>query len=242
VKDVTAIVKTFLRDNYLFDCVGSLRETYPEMQILVADDGDPSDDKEEKLRALGANGYFRLPYNSGLSVGRNVLVDACKTQYLLLSDDDLLFTLKSGIEKLRTLMDISDIASGAFLNYGSVDHNYEADFIREGNRFRLVNVSWPPFSEYKGVRYGKCDLTHNIFVANTDLVRRVRWEESLKIRYEHEDFFLSAKIQGARVVYCPDVRVLHKKQRYPDSDEYASHRWEEVSCREAFMKKWEFIW
>lgn len=241
--DTTALVKTFLRDNYLFDCVASLRETYPDMPIIVADDGDPSDEKEEKLRSLGVNEYLRLPYNLGISVGRNTLVDACNTQYLLLSDDDLFFTPESGVEKLRTLMGISDIASGAFLNYGCEVFNYELNYIREeGGRFRSVDVPWPPFSEYEGVRYGKCDLTHNIFVANTDIVRKVRWEESIKVRYEHEDFFMSAKLQGVRVVYCPDVLVPHKKQKYIDSPEYLSHRGDDTASREAFIKKWGFIW
>jgi GT2 family glycosyltransferase len=242
MKDVTALVKAFLRDDYLFDCVRSLRETYPEIHIIVADDGNSSDEKEEQLRQLGVSKYIRLPFNSGLSVGRNAMVDACDTPYLLLCDDDLLFTSETRIENLRRLMDISDIASGAFLNYGTEVFNYEMNLNQGEGRFWLSNVTWPPFSDYEGVRYGKCDLTHNIFVADTEVIRRIRWEPNIKVRYEHEDFFMSAKLQGASVVYCPDVLVLHKKQGYPASSEYASHRWDDAPSREAFIAKWGFIW
>jgi hypothetical protein len=44
--DVTALIKTFLRDEYLFTCVSSLRLNYPNLRIIVADDGYCSDAKE----------------------------------------------------------------------------------------------------------------------------------------------------------------------------------------------------
>ena len=242
MKDVTAIIKTFLRDRYLFECVESLHKTYPDMLISVADDGDPSDEKEAKLKELGVTRYIRMPYASGLSAGRNVLLDACDTPYLLLCDDDMFFNEASNIEKLYTLMGVADIAGGAFLQYGAFVHNYSANLIQEGNQFRLAAVEWPSFEEYNGVRYGQCDLTHNIFVAKTDKVRKVRWEDGLKIRFEHEDFFMTAKQQGLKVVYCPDVAVAHKLQGYTDIPEFSSHRWDDTSSREVFLKKWGFIW
>jgi GT2 family glycosyltransferase len=244
MNDVTAIIKTFLRDDYLFDCVKSLRALYPGMPIAVADDGNSSDEKETKLRDAGVTKYIRMPFNSGLSAGRNVLIDACETPYFLLGDDDLLYTPETHIEYLRTLMGVADIAAGAFLDYGRYIYHYERNLVREPNgRFRLVHVTgWPPFSVYEDVRYGKCDLVHNIFVARTDIVRQIRWDEGIRIRYEHEDFFMSTWLQGTRVVYCPDVAVLHKLQGYADSQEYRSHREDDTASRAAFAKKWGFVW
>jgi hypothetical protein len=51
--DVTALIKTFLRDEYLFTCVLSLHLHYPNIKIFVADDGYCSDEKEARLKDTG---------------------------------------------------------------------------------------------------------------------------------------------------------------------------------------------
>ncbi len=243
MKDVTACVKTFLRDDYLFDCVKSLRTTYPDMPISVADDGDPSDKKEARLRDMGVNKYIRLPFNVGLSAGRNVLVDAVDTPYLLLSDDDHLYTQETHVEYLRGLMDIADIAGGAFLSKDGGVSRYTSCLRRNPDgRFDLVGCGWPSFSAHNGIRYLWCNVNHNFFVAHTDVVRRVRWDENLRIRYEHEDFFMTAWLQKVKIVHCPDVLLLHKKQEYVPSREYLDHRWDADAAEEAFRKKWGFSW
>lgn len=241
MKDVTACVKTFMRDDYLFDCVKSLRTTYPDTPIFVADDGDTSDEKESKLREMGVSKYLRLPYGVGVCAGRNALADACETQYLLIGDDDFLYTPDTHLENLRTLMGVADIAAGGVLVNGEV-LRYEDDFIIRNGRYDLGPVKFPPFETFNGVRYGKCDLTLLFFVARTDVVRRVRFDVDLKPCYEHEDFFMVAKKYNTRVVYCPDTLVLHKPQGYALSTEYLSHRWDHRPCTRAFFKKWGFTW
>jgi len=239
MKDVTAIVKTFLRDDYLFDCVQSIHSTYPEMQIFVGDDGYHSDEKEAKLKELGATKYIRIPFNVGLSAGRNILVDAVETPYLLLSDDDHLYTSDTHAEYLRTLMDVADIAGGGFLNPEGANI-YLSCLRQDGGRFNLINAK--PLERYKNIGFRRCDVNHNFFIARTDIVRRIRWDENLMIRYEHEDFFMVAWKQGVRVVHCPDVLLLHKTQGYEPSLEYRLHRQNDASSASAFLKKWGFMW
>ena len=69
LRDVTALVKTFLRDEYLFTAVLSLRRHYPEITIIVADDGYCSDEKEARLKEAGVSVYIALPWNRGVSRG-----------------------------------------------------------------------------------------------------------------------------------------------------------------------------
>jgi glycosyltransferase involved in cell wall biosynthesis len=79
VNDVTAIVCTFLRDEYLFNCIRSLKQHYPNIRILVADDGHISDEKERALTDLGVERYVRLPFNVGLPAKRNALLALVET-------------------------------------------------------------------------------------------------------------------------------------------------------------------
>ena len=60
MKNVTAPVKSFLRDLYLFRAVKSLKDLHPDIHVLVADDGHVSDTKEAKLRDMGVERYIRL--------------------------------------------------------------------------------------------------------------------------------------------------------------------------------------
>jgi GT2 family glycosyltransferase len=243
MKDVTALIKTFLRDDYLFDCVQSLHSLYPEMPILVADDGFVSDEKEERLRGMGVTKYIRMGFDSGLSAGRNTLVDHCETPYALLCDDDHSFLPDTKVERLRTLMGVADIAAGGFLENSGAYH-YFANFTRyPDGRFALVEANQPnPLPEYEGIRYVKCDLTHNVFVARTEVLRKVKWDSNLRIRFEHEDFFMSAWLEKVKVVYCIDVLVPHKRQGYPRSTEYHGHRSNTASSEMAFKEKWGFLW
>jgi GT2 family glycosyltransferase len=240
ITDVTAIIKTFLRDDYLFDCVWSMRSAYPNMPIFVADDGHPSDEKEAKLKDLGVTKYVRVPFDSGLSRGRNILVDMVETPYLLLSDDDHLYTPTTHVEYLRTLMEIADVASGGFLEPNGVFHFERKLILRGDGRFEHTGSGWPEFSVHNGVRYGKCDMTHNFFVARTDLVRSVRWDDDIRIRYEHEDFFYRLWLENTTEVYSPDALLLHKAQGFVQSKEYRSHRQDDVGAREIFKQKWGY--
>ena len=242
MKDVTAAIKTFMRDDYLFDCVKSLRALYPDMPISVADDGDPSDEKEAKLRDMGVSKYLRLPYDVGVCAGRNALADACETQYLLIGDDDFLYTPDTHVENLRGLMGAVDIAAGGVIVDGAT-YRYEDNFIIDpSGSYGLGPVGFPPYRAHNGIRYGRCDLVLLFFVAHAETVRRIRFDEVLSPCYEHEDFFMRAKQQNVKVAYCPDTLVLHKKQGYANSQEYNSHRWNSKACNRAFKKKWGFMW
>ena len=143
MKNVTALVKTFLRDAYLFRAVESLKKLHPDIHIIVADDGHVSHAKESKLKEMGVERYIRLPYAScGIARGRNLLVGVCQTKYCLIGDDDFLYTPDSRLERLLKLMDVADNAGGAVMRGGILDH-FE-DFYRripEGVNFEDIDSS-----------------------------------------------------------------------------------------------------
>ncbi len=87
INKCTAIIKTFLRDDYFFECYRSLKDAYPKLKVLVADSGY---DTEEKTKFIKDNGieYYKLPFDSGICVGRNFLIEKVKTPYILVGDDD----------------------------------------------------------------------------------------------------------------------------------------------------------
>ncbi len=239
--DITVILKHFMRDGYVYECVKSIRSHFPNIKIFVSDDG-PDSELRREFYEKNVDYYEFLPFDSGLPAGRNSLLQKVKTPFFLIGDDDFFYDERSDISKLRKLMDISDIAGGV-IRENEIDKHYEGVFEREGNRYLKWKKLVPsiPFDEYEGVRYKRCDFTFNFFIAKTSIFNAVRWDEHIKISYEHSDFFLSAFEAGLQVVYCPDVFVTHKPKHVsvPDSGAYMNFR-RRKNDRQYFLKKWGF--
>lgn len=247
LNDVTAVIKTFLRDDSLFYCVKSLKEHYPDIRIIVADDGYCSKEKGDKLRALGVENYIEMPWNRGLSAGRNALVAACKTPYLLLCDDDFSFTKDSHLERLRTLMDVADIAAGQVFNvrhwtlhpggqgwdpFGGCLVQKEGRFWRTGFRGEIQT--------YRGVSYEKADLVLNFFMGRVASIKKVGgWDTDLFLACEHQDFFMRAYKMGVKTVRTLDVQVIHKKLE-DVSPEFMRIRGDYEKYEKVFVKKWGY--
>jgi glycosyltransferase involved in cell wall biosynthesis len=61
LSDVTALIKTYQRPQYIKQCISTLKSTYPSINIIVAD--SQLESKEEELKALGADKYIHIPSN-----------------------------------------------------------------------------------------------------------------------------------------------------------------------------------
>lgn len=238
MRDVTAIIKTFLRDDCLFDCVESLRKQYPDMPVIVADDGRESVERENRLEALGVERYIQLPFDSGLCAGRNAMLSHVSTPYFLLGDDDFYYSHNAKLENLRSLMEVADIAGGTLLQNGIL-RNYECNFVPLPDGAMWYQEIERAYALHRDVRYTPSDLTLNFFIGKTDRVRAMGgWDENIKISFEHEDFFLMVKKAGLKVVYCPDAFAYHRVGT-PDSDEYRKYRFRRADYA-YFFKKWGF--
>ena len=72
LNSVTILVKTFKRPSALLALLNSIRESYPEIPILIADDSGVSE-KQHTYRLLSEfknTRYFAMPLDSGLVRGQ----------------------------------------------------------------------------------------------------------------------------------------------------------------------------
>ncbi len=169
LSQTTAIIKTFQRSSDLDRLIRSMRRYYPELKILVGDDGfEPSPRTDV--------GYIRLPEDIGLSAGRNALLERVETPYFLLLDDDWQFFGKTKIEKLTQLVDEGelDIAAGNHVKIkrklGFIKRRklqpYHGTFDFHDNKLHLIRGG-----RETGKDYLLCDIVHNFFVARVDTIR-----------------------------------------------------------------------
>lgn len=219
--NVTIIIKTFERPDCLTRLAKSIRKYYKRIPILVIDDSEyPMSPLPAEITA-----YYHLPFDSGLSYGRNFALEKVQTKYFFLCDDDMVFTEDTDIEKMYKLLEkgVFDIVA-----CNVVDH------VRN-TKLRLGVNLWGGNMEIENGTYihtyGKprCyknglpvyDVVLNVFMASKEKIGLKAWDEKIKIGYEHSDFFLRAKMKGFISTVLPDVFIDH----YPeDTQKYFGFR------------------
>lgn len=206
---VTAIIKTFERPHCLDMLIKSIQKFYPGLHIIVADDSKsptPRSDVE----------YHVLPFDSGLSKGRNYLLKQVKTPYFLLLDDDFCFIKETRIEKLLHVLENTDIdiVGGRCVETSGVRNSQAVFSINEGT----LTLNADPYGIENGVEL--YDIVANFFLAKTDKFQKYRWDERLKVG-EHYDFFLSNKGK-LKVAMHPYVFIYHTNDR--SNEEYNQYR------------------
>ena len=223
---IAFLIKTFERPHLLARLLDSIAQFYPEAHVYVADDGQrPADLTGCRVRVE----HIRLPYDSGLSAGRNAMIDASTEPYLLLLDDDFVFTAATRIECFLAVL-AARPEIGIVTGSTVVDRQrerYEGRFAIEdgGRRLRLIPLDsaessvrpddsgmWPVLDVDYGI---------NFFLARRSVFDVVRWDPELKLS-EHISFFLAAHRAGVRVAFAPEVLVDHVKER--SSTQYRCYR------------------
>lgn len=206
--ETTFLVKTFLRHDLALRCVRSIKERYPS-KVLVVDDSDAPKSFEDELKALGVK-LLRLPYDSGLSAGRNAGIKQIATPYTVVLDDDTIVTQESRIDRMLRLLSRADIVCGAMRQDGELV-DWHGSYLRRENGLILVPFDGE-YEEANTVRFARVDFGLNFLAARTAFLRSNRWDVNLKT-HEHTDFFLRLKDTKARVVFAPDSIFGHAPEK-----------------------------
>ncbi len=223
---ITILSKTFGRRGNLARLVASIRGMYPRIPVLLADDGIPSN--VTLLSNWDLVSFYQLPFDVGLSAARNFLLQHVKTPFVFVCDDDFLFDpigtdLSLMLDVQRSGFDIVGVRSPVdedlwgFAFAGNITVENGSLVIGSRAERRIANF----LCGCKPV-----DIVQNIFLARSDILRKIRWDDVLKLG-EHEDFFLRAKragthlpspnchltLAGVRVASCSSVWITHAKTK-----------------------------
>lgn len=226
---VTFIVKAFERRSCVIRLLDSIAGQYPHVPTLVLDDSkEPLLSDEEQAvyqKKIPALRFLRTGYDVGLAAGRNILVDAVETPYVLLLDDDFILNEQSHIEKL-----VDALEWGRFdLAGGCIDSAYSYLALRSPGKLEIKPdvpcfgpASRQPDYEADGLSCFQTDFINNFFLGRVSALKEVKWDPRLKLG-EHEDFYLRVQDKGLRVGVCRgatavndnscDANPSYKKQR-----------------------------
>ena len=208
---------THLRNHISF-ILHSIHRRYPGIRMIVADDEYIGVGKEEWRRLSEVMDdlnvtYVQLVPRSGLSAGRNALVQACTTKYFVLLDDDVFFTASTRLELMVEALEAQpevQIVAGAYAQYDSLkaavtvdDYSLLFEPMAEKGAWRAYEA--PPAEP------GQChrvQAAHNFFMARTDTLLRYQWHHKMSI-FEHEHFFFQLYLAKQAILSCPHISVFH---------------------------------
>ena len=200
---VTAIVKTFERPEELQRLLESLHRLFPAVSVIVADDS-------RNPRVHAGVRTVALPFNVGVSAGRQAALAEVRTEFTWVLDDDFVLYWRTRLGRVLAGLDehpVLDIIGGPVVNL-------PLGMTQSGARSPIYPTKAAPIlplgSEVGG--FVVRDKVLNFFVGRTERLRLVGWDPALK-RLDHADFFTRAR--GVLVTaYDDEFRCLHGQTPY----------------------------
>ncbi|XP_066527241.1 beta-1,4 N-acetylgalactosaminyltransferase 1a isoform X2 [Hoplias malabaricus] len=204
---VTIATKTFLRYDKLQDLIESIRQFYPTISIIIADDS------EHPKPVTGPYiEHYIMPFRKGWFAGRNLAISQVTTKYVLWADDDFIFTDKTRLEKMVKILESTtlDLVGGAVREVTGYTATYrhtistedggeEGDCLHMRQGFHHVIEGFP--------NCVVADAVINFFMARTEKIRQVGFDPRLA-RVGHLEFFVDG-LGTMHVGSCDDVIVSH---------------------------------
>ena len=245
---VCVLLKTFLRDGFLLDTVRMFEKEYPEIRMVIMDDGYPTSAKDamyQRLQNLGHTCEY-LPFDSGFGAKANAAIRHFDRPYVLVGADDFNFDepgVREGIERMVTVIDgvpALGVASGRVDN-----HPYKGFLSYGGNFIKETALTMGDWLEVNGVEYKLCNLTVNYSIVRTEALLGknerppIRWKEEFKIGGEHFWFFYDMGKAGWQTAFVPGVNIAQRKYEpskiHPD---YGKYRGRAIECVGKFVRMW----
>jgi len=242
LESIDFIIKTFLRPQALLRLLRSILEFYPQAHVTIADDGNLRESSDHDSRAccelIERNDRFVLhsmPFASGVTAGRNLLVDKTHRPFLLLLDDDFCFTAETRIEqfwdRLQSDPEVGLVA-GACVDVVENERrprNSGGTLEIQGDTLVIDTAGW------RDRQAALRDYVPQFALIRRDLFDDVRWDGG--IGGEHYDFCL--QLQQSRWKVAHDVSVLVDHYHFtPALPGYVERRFDCAAAQQWLLCKW----
>ena len=241
--DITVGIKTFYRENKLKQLFDSLIGIGFK-EAIVADDGKETESKERLYKEYAKRlplKVIRLDYDTGLSFGRNRIVDQTNTPYLLMLDDDQV--VPKNINDLKQVLNADETiggVSGYWNEYGHIRCDASNLYQRGDYLFKDTSKS-PVLHKTGNVTYYLLDQIPNSTLFRTECLKKFPWDEHFKIGSEHVDFYLNHKHNSSwKFAVTPDVVITHDpkgEENYDTNFRLNQSRLQE--SRRYLLNKWQ---
>jgi hypothetical protein len=248
---VALLAVTFGRPMAIQRLIRTARGRYPHLSIYVADQSEPDPFMDEFYEENRVN-IVRTGPDSGVAFSRNRLLEEIEEDYVLVSDDDVIFLPETSLEVPLQILEARPdlgVVGGRLWNVethkGEVLRDnlfWELLFLEDHQHSTLTTAPVHLFPrEPQTVAGERIFLSDSVL--NFALFRRscfsetIRWDPQFKSNGEHEDFYVNWKHNGRlKIAYSPGFVAEHHR---PSRQAYERNR-ERVLGWDQFMRKWGF--
>ncbi len=191
-ENVTVIFKSFERQKQARALVKSIRKYYPGTRIVIADD---SSSPLQIPSIAGDLTIIQMPFNSGLSKGLNLALAEVTTPFLMRMDDDELLTRHVNLaSELHFLYAHPEIDLVGMPCIDACKPISVRKSVKAYSKFDMKEAPLPlkipngTVVDEDHIVFGKVP---NIFLARTESVKKVGWDDNIRM-IDHHDFFYRA--------------------------------------------------
>lgn len=242
---ITICLKTIYRSKLLNEHLKNIRKYLPNTKIIVGDDSDDSFKQKNKkvIEKFNNVEYLPLPFDIGLSSGRNKLVEKVDTDYILMVDDSKGIDDAEGLKNVINFLEENkeyDLICGNCHERGNYHGKYthlftsilinnsKSNILKDkkalktaisNNEDILVNAKFvnnnnlSKINNNNNLTLYKVDLAGNYFVARTSLLKSHPWCNKLKLS-EHEDFFIKLFADNIGIAYCENLKIKQFDEKF----------------------------
>lgn len=181
---ISIIVPVYNHREALADALVSIhKQTYPELELIIVDDGSdiPLTEKEITIEGGDVPTILIRQENLGAPAARNRGFQEAKGDFVIFWDADVIAEPEM-LEKMHHVLLIHP----------------EASYVYSGFRFGKKSMF--------GMKFDPEKLKEMNYIMSTSLIRRndvIRWDESLK-RFQDWDMWLTMLEQGKQGIWIPE--------------------------------------
>lgn len=209
--------------------------------------------------------YIPVPYDSGLSKCRNIAVERVTTEYVMIVDDSKGISHNNNniLNKIIQFMDTNkySVVCGTCLNRSYLHSVYTHKLIDIKNittgahllnnkkialksiksktplevRFKFIDPSKSKPIVDDTLKLYNIDLGGNYFIAKTNVIRKFKWNNDLKLS-EHEDFFLKLYLNNVSVLFCDKLEFVQFDRQIRNYDKQNMRNREHTFKNSYFVK------
>lgn len=226
---VAIIYTTFLRPQLMYKTYKSILSFMPleKTILLIGNQGKYNGIKEH--RKFYSIYYYDLPFDCGLSYARNFLVNQAKElgcKYCLITADSIEFTKELN---LNPIIDFMENKKAGLVGFKLRNRLYwTCDMERKGDSI-ILDVPRRDKILYKDIQFQPCDMVKNFFLATTESLLDIKWNNELKLA-EHIDFFFRYS-QKYPVYFTNTIEAKYIKSTNKQYEVYRNRRYN-------FLKKY----
>lgn len=244
--EISIVILSFNTKDLLQDCIESLKKVKNEVQFeIIVSDNRSDDGSVEMIKKFYPDVVLiENEVNLGFAAGNNRAKNKVRGKYVLfLNSDTKIFpnVLKKSLTYIDSHEDIGALSCKLVLPSGNLDKDARRRFPTPWIAFKRLFLKMTRDYWYLDIDPEKTQSVDSIqgafFLTNKEILDRVGWfDEDYFLDGEDIDLCWKIKELGYKIVYYPEVKILHIKKASKIKAKIKS-RSSGVRAMELFYKK-----